>query len=169
MTSPAQTGVPITASWLNLAAQRTVARHRRATPSSGSTGGETPVCRIDNISVRAGLIYNYVVMCHPNSTVTSDIVRVTLRHSVVATPGAGVVATVASPIVPDGQVFPPPGPPPFIWVPWVPLVDATVSVLLCVARFSGSGSASLYADSVRNTHLMVLQGWRDPGDTGVDL
>lgn len=147
-----------------------LARSRRITTSSTSTSSTAvPVRRVDNIQARAG---NVLRVCtgtiHPTSTAAGDNIRVEIRYS---TSG---VATTASPVLPGARAFELFGNASFgnttiLDTTYTPAVDETISLLLCVARDSGSGNVSLFADGTRVTELRAYDELPDPGNTGTDL
>lgn len=135
---------------------------RRTSVSSGSTGAAVGVLRV-NIPIYNGRQYAIETFCHPNSTVASDTVQVQLRYS---TSGN---ATASSPILFNGEAFMPIGNPLYMRSLFQSTVNGTLSVALCVARFAGSGSVSLHADTNRGTDLFLYDEGLTLTDIGVDL
>ena len=144
---------------------RLLGRARRITSSSGSASSTAVgVLRIDGIAVVSGrAITVRSGTLHPTSTITTDTIRLEIR---VSTAGA---ATTASGILPGAQAFELFGNTSIIETTYVPPANQTLSLLLCVARETGSGTASLFADATRFTEFKIYDDGTDPGDTGVDI
>lgn len=140
-------------------------RSRRVTPSAGSTGATVAVRRADGIVIRAGECMRVdTSTLHPTSTNPGDNIRVEIRYS---TSG---VATTASPLLPGAQAFEAFGNTTSLSTTYTPAVTETISLLLCVARDTGSGTASLYADAVaRIIEMLAFDDKIDVGNSGVDL
>jgi hypothetical protein len=146
-----------------------IARARRTTSSSVSTGALVPVLRLDNVFARGG---NALRVCtgtlHTTSSVAGDNVRVDILYN---TSG---VATTASATLPGARAFElfgsaTFGNTSFLNTTYTPASDETLSLLLVVARAAGSGNTLLFADGNRCTEMFVYDEGVDPGDTGVDL
>lgn len=145
---------------------RLLGRARRITTSSGSTSTTAVgVLRIDNIAVVAGrAITVRTISIHPTSTITTDTARVEIRFST-----AGV-ATTASTVLVGAQIFELFGNSAKIETTYIPPANQTLSLLLCVARESGTGTVSLFSDAtLRITEFKIYDDGTDPGDTGVDI
>lgn len=142
-----------------------IARSRRVTPSAGSTGATVAVRRVDGIVIRAGECMRVdTSTLHPTSTNPGDNIRVEIRYS---TSG---VATTASPLLPGAQAFEEFGSTTSLTTTYTAAVTETISLLLCVARDTGSGTASLYADAVaRFIEMLVFDDKIDVGNTGTDM
>lgn len=145
---------------------RLLGRARRITNSSGSTSTTAVgVLRIDNIAVISGrAITVRSSTLHPTSTVTTDTVRLEIRYTT-----TGVAATTASAVLPGAQAFELFGNTTTLETTYVAPASQTLSLLLCVAREVGSGTASLFADANRFTEFKIYDDGNDPGDTGVDI
>lgn len=139
-----------------------IAWGRRTTISSGSTGAAVAVLRV-NMPIYNGRQYAIETMCHPNSTVSSDIIQVQFRYS---TSGN---ATASSPILFNGEAFMPVGNPLHMRTLYQSTTNGTLSIALCIARFSGTGSVSLHADTNRGTDLFLYDEGLTLTDIGVDL
>lgn len=139
-------------------------RGRRNSVSTGSTGSVVGVLRLDDLPVKAGQSYTISVMAHPDSTVLTDFLDITLRYST-----DGSTPTTSSSVIPGGEavvrtvsLF-------SLKFEYVPASDLTLSLLLCVARNSGTGTCTLFADSIRCTEIAVFSSGADVGDTGTDI
>jgi hypothetical protein len=143
-----------------------IVRSRRVTPSAGS-GSSTAVGvrRVDNIAGRAGQALTVETSTlHPTSTNPGDNIRVEIRYS---TSG---VATTASPVLPGAQAYEAFGNTTNLKTTYTPVGNETISLLLCVARDTGVGTATLYADAtLRFTEIYVRDEGVDPGNTGTDV
>jgi hypothetical protein len=148
---------------------RQMYRHRRTTASTGSTGTEVSVARIDNIPVFAGRLYEArCVSVNIDSSVANDVAHVRFRISTsgVATTastqlGGGlrvvIVNATFSPIVPFSMLHP-------------VTSDGTLSVLLTIQRVAGSGTVVLSGDAGPNFIDFLFEDLgEDPGSSGVDL
>lgn len=142
-----------------------ISRGRRATTSAVS-GSTTPVgvMRLDGLTLRAGQLYVIrVPKMHPTSSSTGDVIRVEIRFNTAGN------ASTASPVLPDAQVYEAFGNSSSMEAYYVPGADVTVSFLLCVARETGAGNASLYADGTRATLMEVRAEGTDTGNAAVLL
>jgi hypothetical protein len=161
---PLAAGDMPTGGQLALLTEGVIGRARSTTVRGAATSSTEDDClRLDDVPAVADYCYEVVLNCHVNSTVTTDVVRVTIRYTT-----DGSTPTTASPILPGGRAYDTPSPV-HVETTYVPAVDETLSLLVCVARETGSGTCSLYADGDRITELKVRNGGEDPGDTGVDL
>lgn len=154
-------GERLTAAKLN---RRGIAKYgmRPTTSTTSASSTAVGVLRVDSISVVSGRSYIINISCHPNSSVVTDSIRGEVRGS---TAGA---ATTASAVLASGQFTTNFGVPVTFRFVYLAGSTATLSMLLCVARATGSGNCSLYADGTRNTELWI----EDMGvatDTGVDV
>lgn len=145
--------------------RRGIAKYGRRNTTSSNSASTTAVgvLRLDTISVVSGRSYVINISCHPNSTVTTDNIDITVRGSTAGN------ATTASPVLTSGEFFINQIGAPVVWrFVYIAGSTATLSILLCVARFTGTGNCNLYADGTRNTELWI----EDMGiatDTGVDI
>lgn len=144
-----------------------VARGRRTTTSS-STTTEVAVLRIDDIPVLAGRTYKISTSCMSiGSTVNGDIALANIRYTTDgSTPTTSSTALgglgVQVPSAAIGMAHP------FIGY-FFPSSDQIFSVLLSVARASGTGSVSIGAVATQVIDLIVEDMGFDTGDVGVDL
>lgn len=143
-----------------------IRRGVRTTTSTGTSGTTSMgVMRIDSIPTKADHIYVFKLMCHPDSTVSTDTVRVDICYQT-----SGVNATTSDAVLPGSQGFVKLGSPLYIETTFSSAVDfPAMSALLRVTRTAGSGSATLFADGTRTTALVIAALGIDPGDTGVDI
>lgn len=152
-------GQRTTASALN---RRGIAKYGRRDSTSGSSTSSAAVgvLRVDNISVMSGRAYVINISAHLNSTVTTDNIRVEVRGSTSgnATTASGVLTSVQFFSVPTAKTW---------RAVYIAPATATLSILLCVARDSGTGSCNLYGDGTRNTELWV-EDMSSTTDTGTD-
>jgi hypothetical protein len=146
----------------SVSARGIIKRHRRTTPSTGSTSTTAVgVIRLDDIPLVAGRNYRITTgTVHPTSTVNTDTIRIEIRYNT-----AGI-ATTSSTVMPGAQVYEGWGNTSHIDTVFVPGSNLTISLILCVARETGTGTASLFTDSVRRTELMVIDQGVDTGATG---
>lgn len=144
-----------------------VARGRRTTTSSGTTT-EIAVLRIDDIPIIGGRTYKISTSCMSmQATVNNDIVSANIRYTTDgSTPTTSSTALgglgVSIPNAAVGIAHP------FIGY-YYPASDQTFSVLLSVARASGTGSASIGASATQPIDLIIEDMGIDTGDVGVDL
>lgn len=142
-----------------------IKRGKRITESAGAANS-TPVAvmRVDNIPLVAGRSYVITTgTLHVTSTSSSDTIRAELRYSTVGT------ATTASAILEGAQSFTDFGSTAQLDVIYTPATNQTVSLLLCVARFAGAGTTTIYADGTRIIQIRVHDDGIDPGNSGVNL
>lgn len=150
-------------SYLNGTGKGIVAYGSRNTTSSSSTGSDVAVLRVA-ASIENGRMYRvHTGTIHPNSSVSSDNIRTTLRYS---TSGD---ASTASPILPGGLGYVLFGGIGYLNTHYKATGNGTLSVVLCVGRATGSGSCNLYADGDRLTELYIEDLGLSVSDTGVDL
>lgn len=135
---------------------------RRTSTSTGSTGAVVPVLRV-NIPIYNGRQYAIETYCHPNSTVSGDTANVSFRYSTTGN------ADASSPVLFNGQAFMPIGNPLYMRGLYQSTTNGTLSICLCVQRFAGTGSVSLYADVGRGTDLFLYDEGLTLTDIGVDL
>lgn len=149
------------------AVPRIVARGNRTTSSTATTT-EVGVLRLDNIPVLSGKIYpvflNGVVFA---SSASGDLIEARLRAS---TSGAATTSstqfgsTTESSFTAGGNQRIQPA-----VALYIPSGDATLSILLSVARVSGTGNVSLLVSAATHNPNLWVEQWTDPGDTGVDI
>jgi hypothetical protein len=135
---------------------------RRDSNSTGSaSSAAVGALRVDNVPFIAGRAVIVNISCHPNSTVNTDNFRGEIRWR------AGGTAVASDPVMVNGQFYRPPVDAQVWRFVHIPSATATVSLLLCCARDSGSGTCSYYADGTRNTELWI-EFANTITDTGVD-
>lgn len=163
----------LTAALLNTAvlAGTVLGRARRTTSSSGSTSTTlVPVLRLDDIPIIGGRAYN--VMTTPlllDTSVANDVGRIAITYTT-----DGSTPTISSTIMPGTEyttVLPNPAVAQGITgnTTYVPASNETLSLLLCVSRFSGTGTITILGSSSVVIEMKIVDGGVDPGDTGVDL
>lgn len=144
-----------------------VARGVRTTSSAtANSTTDVAVLRISGISLVGGLEYRICTnTLAPNSSVGTDVVRIQIHYNI-----SGGNALVTDTVLPGGQVFSPGNSGGFPSSPleceYVPSSTLTLSVLLAVARASGSGNCSLFADGTRTIELKVYSSGTSVADTG---
>jgi len=161
-------GARLTPALLNTPPRGIIARANRSSSSSATTS-EVGVLRLDNIPIAAGRSYNiWVSPFVVHSTVANDVVRARLRFS---TSGA---ATTSSSLLDMWQtsiantVNPPSA---SLEAKLESGTNLNVSVLLTIARQSGTGNASIISGSGPDLEIDLIvedMGLNVP-DTGVDL
>jgi len=166
-------GLEMTGDELDLAVEKLIARGRRTTPSTASTGSTVAVLRLDDIPIEGG--YAYAIRCPGlgvRSTVAADLVQCLIRYTT-----DGSTPTTSSPILQGSIVLKAvPGGSTAVSldldVEYYPAPGGTeqLSLLLCVIRLGGTGSCSIFADgSGYVIDLRVYNMGPDVGDTGTDL
>jgi hypothetical protein len=166
-------GEVLTAANLNQAVQKLVARGRRTTPSSiANSTTNVAVLRLDDIPIKGG--YAYRVICPGlamRSTVADDVMEVVIRYTT-----DGSTPTTSSAILPGASARSPTlttGSNSLTTTSeteYVPASDETLSLLMCIARLTGTGNVSLFADgSGYVIDMKVYCDGPDVGDTGTDL
>lgn len=146
-----------------------VGRGSRTTNSSATSGTtELGVLRIDNLTLLAGQAYEVRTgNLRADLTVTTDRAVARIRHS---SSGAATTSSDSFAVV---EMATNPGdlnslPPLMGWL--FPTVDETdASVILTIARPTGTGTITLIADAGQGIQMFVIQRGTDPGDSGVDL
>jgi len=151
--------------------QRVVARGRRTSTSSISSGVELPVLRLDNIPVFDSKGYRILTSnINMDGSIANDVGDARLRIVQAATPGT--LATIASTQVGhfrntiddpvQSNVHP-------LSVYYWPSADGYLSILLSVQRVAGTGTVALFCSATELLDLVVEELGTDPGDTGVVL
>lgn len=159
----------VTASALNLASLRVIARGRRTSNSTGTTT-EVGVLRIDDIAIASGRLYRvYTNEIGVDSTVATDVIRLNLRYttdgstpstsSTLLTLSQGYQANAA-----QGEYT-------SVGAVYVPGSAETLSVLLTVSRAAGTGTviATAGTGAPGPCDLYIEDLGVDPGDVGVDI
>jgi hypothetical protein len=151
----------------NTDVKKLVGRARRITNSSTTTT-EVAVLQLDGIAVKAGRAY--LIETNPvgvDTSVANDGGRLVIRY---ATGGATAAISsttldLAQQVIPNAahsEHFP-------VGALYPAASDDTLSILLTVARSTGSGSVGLLADPTFPLDLLVWDCGVDPGDTGIVL
>lgn len=147
--------------------RKRIARGRRAVVSAATTT-EAEVLRIDGVRLRANHIYTFhTSSLLVQSTVANDVVVTKIRVSTTGTAtiasstdlGEGARRVTGASALEETNAK----------VSYVRTTDEVASVLLTVARGTGTGSVSIYGASNALIELYVDYGGLDPGDTGVSL
>lgn len=151
-------------------ANRTIVAYRRRTTAGGSANSavEDEVMRIDDVALSAASVFYVWMRCHPDSTVGTDTVQVTVRYTT-----DGSTPTITSPILTGMRDFkiPSGGADGGLYLATVHTTTAaeTLSLLITVSRPAGTGIAQLYADGTRVTAMAVHYGGPTPITSGADL
>lgn len=147
-----------------------IARGRRTTSSTASTGTEVGVIRLDDIPVTGGLLYRVASNgLHFDTTVAADVSVARVRYTT-----DGSTPSTASTILPGALAYALQGNASWpetalIDTFYAPAADETLSLLLTVNRVAGSGSCLIFADTDHTIDLWVESLGTDPGDTGTDI
>lgn len=144
-----------------------LARGNRNT-SSTTTTTEQGVLRLDDIPVYAGRTYR--VWTSPlflDTSVANDVIRALVRYTTdgsTPTTSSSVLSFVQARAedVTDQYAIP-------FTCDYSPSADQLLSVLLTVARRSGTGNVSIIGATSGPINLVVEDIGMDPGDTGVDI
>jgi hypothetical protein len=139
------------------------------TSNSSTTTTEVGVLRVDDIPITGGHRYeiktNSITL---HSTVAADVIRATLRYTT-----DGSTPSTSSDQLCDAQID---GISNTTWPPtsiaagtYVPASDETLSVILTVARKTGSGNASLLGDATFPLEILITDLGVDTGDVGTDI
>jgi hypothetical protein len=147
---------------------RIIALGRRAANSTTTTT-IVGVLRLDDIPVYAGRCYRIWAKPSIESTVAADTVNVTMRRST-----DGSTPTTASTVLPGGSTYDRihsanSNQTRQVATIYEPATDLTLSVLLCVARFAGSGTVMLYADATEELQLTIEDIGVAVGDTATEI
>lgn len=152
---------------LNTITEKIIARGRRTTTSTGTTT-IVGVLRLDDVPVLAGYTYRVYTSNLRLTGGTNDGVEVTLRYSTdgstpttastaMATAGVQITNTA---VYEDAMLS----------VSYTPSTDQVLSVLLCVARVSGSaGNAAIGGATTFPIELFIENGGLDVGNTGTSI
>lgn len=165
-------GEKVTATKLNLELLdgQVIARGRRTTTSTGTSGTtELGVIRLDDVPITSGRLYTITWRGDPDSTIDTDVISVRCRYTT-----DGSTPSTSSTILPGSERRQPA----FASVTngqqhsalYIPSSNETFSVLLTQRRVSGTGSVTLFANGTDFiTDIWITDGGVDPGDTGVDI
>lgn len=132
--------------------------------NSDKTGitAESPILRVDGIQLVAGKRYRVSTTSRPVSTVPTDTWSVRLRMDT-----TGAAATVASTQLGGIAGGTSNSPHCNHFATYAPTSNVTASVLVTLARGSGTGTFGANIDLT--LELIVEDIGADPGDTGIDL
>lgn len=149
----------------NTDTKKIIARGRRETNSSTTTT-ETSVLRVDGVVFKAGRMYRvHTSGLALTSSVTTDQVSAKIRiatDGTTATTSSTQIGLNQDVVNGSGAVQP-------LATEHTPAADQTGSVLLTVARVSGSGNASIAAGATFPVCLWIEDLGVDVGNTGVLL
>lgn len=164
---PLRSGSRALAADVVAAARKIVGRARRLSNSSTTTS-EIGVLRLDDVELLADHVYEIQTSSLlVTSSVANDIVHVKLRY----TTDGSTPSTSSTLLTQSGErieVTASGGYTQAIGT-YAPSSDEALSVLLTVARNSGTGNVSINYASVAPIEILVIDLGEDPGDTGVDI
>lgn len=160
----------VTAATYNTDIQKIVARGRRVTTTSNSTGTAVGVMRIDDVAIKGGYVY---AVCTNSLALSTSVANNTIRAFVTYTTD-GSTPTTSSSTLPGGATQQVPestsqSDNSAIFALYPCGTDETLSLLLCVNRTTGSGNGFIFADATNIIDLWLINLGPDPGDTGVDI
>jgi len=146
--------------------QLVIARGRRTTSTGNVTTTETGVLRIDNITMKAGKLYQISTgPINMDGTIDNDVGKIQLRLSTsgAATTSSTIIGYMRQTIDNNAQSN-------VVslneW--YLSPTDATVSILMTLVRQAGTGNVIVFCTSSGDILDMVVQfAGTDPGDTGV--
>lgn len=154
--------------WRLLSGGVTVARHTRETASTTTTSSTGIGVVSGSVSMLAGHRYRVALpVCHVTSDTNGDGTMAKITHTT-----DGSAPTASSPIVKGAQSFGAAHPSaPVTVVGYItPGSDVTFRYLVCVARYSGSGNSSIYADGTRVLDVEIVDTTSiDPGNSGTNV
>lgn len=142
----------------------------RTTASSTTTAADAGVLRVDSISYLAGRMYKiWTTPLHLDSSVANDEIRARLRQS---TSGNATTssAVLGGTTVHARQVDQNVSETHTIQTTYIPAVNETGSILLCVGRIAGTGNCRLSnSDGDETIRLYIEDMGIAPSDSGVDI
>jgi hypothetical protein len=161
-------GQTLTASLLNRKLNRCIARGRRTTNSSSTTSTTSVgVLRLDDKPIRAGVTYRITHKVTGDTTTSTDTLRSLVRYTV-----DGSTPTTSSTLLPgsggetsftsgsSGSTL-------IVVTDYVPVVDETLSLLLCIQHTLGTSAIIAQADGgIFLTEMYIDDMGDDPGNTG---
>lgn len=163
-------GEIITADDYNADTEKVIARGRRITSSSASSGTTAVgVLRLDDKPIRGGYLYEIKTNALAlQISDANDPVKAQIHYTT-----DGSTPTTSSPILPGGTTQSVPelttqSDNTAILAWYAPGSDETLSLLLAV-RATIAGNGSIFADATNTIELVVENKGLDPGDTGVDI
>jgi len=165
--------VPTASEWNNeFLAGTLIGRARHA--SSNSTGSASttlvPFLRLDDIPITAGRAYHILTSnMNVDASVADDVAQITITYTT-----DGSTPTIASSVMPGGTgkaLIRNISHPELILIStvYVPSGNETLSLLLSLARATGTGTVLALGTSPDVLEVKVFDAGVDPGDTGVDL
>jgi len=163
----------VTATKLNrsLRSGRCIGRARRISSSSiANSATLVPVLRLDDIPMTGQRAYDIKTSTLLlDASVANDVGRIVLTYTT-----DGSTPTISSSVLPGGEytkVLPniavAEGSP--LITTYVPAADETFSLLMSVARFSGTGNIIILGSATVILEMKIVDMGEDVGDTGVDL
>lgn len=147
----------------------TVIKRGARTTNSSTTTTEVGVLRVDGAATKAGRLYAVTTnVVGVDTSVANDGGRLNLHYATggSAATTSSTVLDLAQQLIPNAAhsehfsasaTYAPGG------------SDQTLSVLLCVARSTGSGSVGVLADPTFPCELLIWDVGEDPGNTGVAI
>ena len=138
------------------------------TSSSTTTTTEVGVLRVDDVPMYVGRIYKiWTSPLRLDTSVANDVARALIRYTTdgsTPTTSSTTMTTAQSTLAnaTDGNSVD-------ICIDYTPSADELFSVLLCVARRSGTGNISIDGASTLPINIVVEDGGLDCTDTGVDV
>jgi hypothetical protein len=146
-----------------------VAYGERTTTSTGSTGTEVGVLRIDSIPIVSGRHYKFVLSpVSFTSTVAGDLIAVRFRLNTSGT--ATTASTLVAELAEDAKTASAQEKVHGMVVPYPATTTANLSLLLSIIRNTGTGTCTIAVSAAGyNIRVGVYDCGVDPGDTGVDL
>jgi len=144
-----------------------IARHRRTTTSTTTTT-EVGVVRLDDVPVIGGRLYHiYTSTIQLASSVNNDGLAANLRFT-----ADGSTPTTSSTVMTsfrDQQVNATTGFTGVISIIYAPASDLALSLLLTVARITGTGNAQMSGSATFPVDLVIEDIGIDPGSTGTNI
>lgn len=148
--------------------KKLIARAGPKTSNSSGTTTEIGVLELDSIPVKTGRAYSILVPSVHVSGGAADVVAIKIRHTTDdSTPTtSSTVLRYRSTTIRTGT----PDEPIDLEANYFPSSDLNLSLLLCVARVSGSaGNALIVGAADKPIQILVWDMGVDPGDTGIAL
>jgi hypothetical protein len=145
--------------------QSTIVAFGRRVTSSSTSNSTTAVgvIRVNGTIISGNKYRIRTGVIHPTSTVTTDVARVEVRFSVSGN------ADSTSPVLPGALAYEAFGNTTSLDTVYTATANGTLSVALCVARETGSGNVSLFADGTRVTDLYIDNLGLSVASSGVNL
>jgi hypothetical protein len=145
-----------------------LARGRRTTNTTASTGTETPFLRLDDVPISSGRLIKITAATLMHIvTLDNETSAVILRYTT-----DGSTPTTASTILTSEQVRQPEadfGLTNMVIGFYAPAGNETLSVLASIKRVSGTSSHSLLGSATQPIDLIIEDVGADPGNTGTSL